>query len=196
MRAIRIAAGFALLLLLGGCLVESEATLGDPDPAAADPRLLGSWYHAERNGASLVSIADDPAQPGAYRVVYASIRPRGEKPVEFVTYSVWPTVVNGARYLNIRRTGGSVLEHPVLTIMAYDIGADDALVLRLISTKAVIEAIKAGRLEGTIAEGRFASEARITSPRADLVAFIAGAERNVLFSDKAEAMRRMTEARH
>src|SRR5262249_40388340 len=40
-------AGLCLLLLVSACLVETEATLADPDPGAMDQRLVGTWYSAK-----------------------------------------------------------------------------------------------------------------------------------------------------
>ena len=194
MRALKALAGLVLVLVFAsGCLVETEATLADPDPKSIDTRLLGNWYYAEKDEVSVVSIAADPSQEGAYRVVFANIRPAGEKPAEFVQYGVSRTVVNGQPYLSVRRTGGNAIEQPALTIMTYDIGADGTLVLRLMSPKRVIEAIKAGMLKGTFKEGRYTDEAKITSARAELAAFIAAANRDELFPMKMGALRKLPE---
>ena len=194
MRALKAFAGLMLVLVCAsGCLVETEATLSDPDAKSIDTRLLGNWYYAEKDEVSIVSIAADPSQEGAYRVVFAGIRPAGEKPAEFVQYSVTRTVVNGQPYLSVRRTGGNALEQPALTIMTYDIGADGTLVLRLLNTKLVIDAIKAGKLKGTFKEARYSEEAKITSARAELAAFIAAANRDELFSMKMGALRKLPE---
>jgi hypothetical protein len=194
MRALKAFAGLVLVLFVAtGCLVETEATLGDADPKNIDTRLLGNWYYAEKDEVSLMSIAADPSQEGAYRVMFTNVTPLGDKPPQFVQYSVTRTIVNGQPYLNVRRIGGNSIEQPVLTILAYDIGADGKLVLRLMKTKLVIDAIKAGKLKGTVKENQYSSEAKITSPRAELAAFIAAANRDELFSDTAAALRRLPE---
>lgn len=192
MRALKALAGLVLVLVVAtGCLVETEATLGDPDPKTIDTRLLGNWYYAEKDEVSVMSIAADPSQEGAYRVVFANVRPTGEKQAEFVQYFVTRAIVNGQPYLSVRRTGGTAIEQPVLTIMTYDIGADGKLVLRLINTKLVIAAIKAGKLKGTFKEGQYSSEAKVTSPRAELAAFIAAADRDALFDQKMGALHKL-----
>lgn len=196
MRAIlRTVAGFVLVLLNSACLVETETTLSDPDPRAADARLPGTWYFAEGGETMLFTVIAHPDdKDGVYRVVHTSINPRATDPVRSTHYSAWRTVVNGQSYLNVRRTGGSTAETPARAIVSYDLGSDGTLVLRLMEVKHVVAAIGSGKLKGRVKKGRYLDEATITSPRAELAAFIAGADRDALFAVKTKAMRRLPEA--
>jgi hypothetical protein len=187
-------AGLVLLLLTGACIVETETTLSDPDPKAADQRLLGTWYHAKGGEVVLFSIAADRERDGAYRVVFTTIKADTERPVESIHYSAWRTAVNGQSYMNVRRTGGNVADMPALTIVSYDLGTDGTLVLRLMEPKQVIAAIEAGKLKGRFKKGRYVDEATITSPRAELAAFIAAADRDALFASKTGALRKLPES--
>jgi hypothetical protein len=192
---LKACAGLVLVLLTAGCLVETDTSLSDPDAKAMDPALLGTWYHATRDEADLFSVAKDPQQPGRYRIVYTAIRADSrEKPVRTAYYVAWRTVIAGHSYLNIRRTGGTDLDRPAATIVSYDLGADGTLVLRLFDTKQVIAAIKAGRLKGQFKEQSYSAEATITSPRDELVAFLAKAEHGALFAQKTAPLRKLVES--
>ena len=192
MRSIlRAAAGFCLLLLTSACLVETEATIADADAKAFDTRLVGSWYAGKGGEAMILAIIKDEKNEGAYRAVFVNVNPFADGAIEGTRYSVWRTVVNGQSYLNVRRIGGSIADTPAVTIASYDIAADGTLVLRLMDTKQVIAAIEAGKLKGTFKKGQYVDEVSITSPRAELAAFIAAADREKLFAMKTDPLRKM-----
>lgn len=189
-------AGLVLVLVTAGCFVETENSLSDPDPRSMDPKLVGTWYFASEGEVALFSVAEDAAKPGAYRIVYTTIKAEAEKPVETVHYQAWRTVLNGQVYLNVKRTGGTTLEQPAMTIISYDLGDDGLLALRMIDTKRVIAAIEAGKLQGRFKKDRYVDEATITSPRAELVAFVAATARDELFPHKTGGLRKLVETRN
>lgn len=190
---LRAFAGLVLVLLTSACLVETEATLSDPDAKAADPRLAGTWYFNKAGETVLFSVIVDPDRAGTYRVVFTNIKPQAPNPVESIHYSAWRTVLNGQSYLNVRRTGGNLADMPALTVVSYDIGGGGTLVLRLMAPEPVIAAIESGKLKGRFKKGRYTSDATITSPRADLAAFIASANRDTLFATKTGGLRKLAE---
>ena len=141
----------------------------------------------------IVAIIRDEQNEGAYRAVFVNVNPFADGAIEGTRYAVWRTVVNGQSYLNVRRIGGSIADTPALTVASYDLGADGSLVLRLMDTKQVIAAIEAGKLKGTFKKGQYVDEAKITSSRAELAAFIAGADRDALFAMKTEPLRKIAD---
>jgi len=186
-------AGLCLLLLTSACIVETEATLGDPDTKAVDARLVGSWYAGKGGEVVIISAVADEMKPGAQRAVFVNVNPFPDGDVEGTRYSVWRTVVNGQGYLNVRRTAGNVADTPKVTVMAYDIGGDGSLVLRLMDPKKVIAAIEAGKLKGRFKKGQYVDEATITATREELTAFIASSNRDELFSMKTGALRKLAD---
>ncbi|MCW5770763.1 MAG: hypothetical protein KIT16_03945 [Rhodospirillaceae bacterium] len=197
MRALlRAFAGLLVVFATAGCFLETETALSDPDPKAMDQRLVGTWYHASEGEVVLFAVAADQEKEGAYRVVYTTIKPGGSSPVETAYYSVWRTVLNGHAYLNVKRTGGTGLPQPAMTIVSYDIDAEGRLVLRLMDVKRAIAAIEAGKLKGRFKKDRYVDEATITSPRAELAAFIAGADREALFANKASPLVKLKETKN
>jgi len=181
-------AGLFVLLLTSACWVETEATLAEPDAKALDARLVGTWYVAEKAELTFFTVAADEKELGVYAVVFASIRPGTDNPVEFVHYRVWRTVVNGRDYLNARRIAGK--EMPAQTVVAYDL-TDTTLVLRLMDTKAAAAAIEAGKLKGRVKKGTYVDEVTITSSQAEFAAFVAGPDGDKLFSQKTGALRKL-----
>src|SRR5262249_56256332 len=129
-----------VVLLVSACLVETEATLADPDPGAMDQRLVGTWYSAKGGEAMIIAVVADDTKQGAYRVAFLNVNPFAVGAIEGTRFEAWRTVLNGKVYLNLLRTEGNVAEMPKLTIIAYDLGEDGTLVLRLMDTKAVIAA--------------------------------------------------------
>lgn len=194
MRAtLKALAGLCLLLLTGACLVETEATLGDADAKTFDQRLVGNWYAGKSGEAMILSIIRDEQTPGGYRAVFVNINPFADGSIEGTRYAVSRTVLNGQSYLSIRRIGGSIADTPATTVVSYDLRADGTLVLRLMQPKPVIAAIEAGKLKGTFKKGQYVDEAKITSPRAELAAFVAGADRDALFGLKTDPLHRLSD---
>ncbi len=189
---LRAVAGLFVLLLTSACFVETEATLGDGDKQSFDQRLVGAWYSGKGGEAIVISIVPDDQREGAYRAVFVSVNPFADRDVEGTRYSVTRTVINGQSYLSLRRVGGSA-ELPAQTIISYDRLDDGKLVLRLLDPKQVIAAIEAGKLKGTFKKGQYVDEAKITAPRAELAAFIAGADRDKLFGQKSDPLHKLAD---
>jgi hypothetical protein len=188
---VRAVAGLVLVVLTSACFVETEATLTDVDAKSLDERLVGTWYAGKGGEAMVLAIIKDEKNEGGYRAVFVNVNPFADGAIEGTRYSVWRTVVNGQSYLNVRRIGGSIADMPAVTIASYDIGADGSLVLRLMDTKQAIAAIEAGKLKGSFKKGQYVDEVKITSPRAELAAFVAGANRDALFATKTDPLRKM-----
>ena len=189
---LKAAAGLFLLLLTSACLVETEATIADADPKMADAKLVGSWYHAEKGEAIILSIAADEKAEGVYRIVFATIKPGSDEPVESTAYRAWRTVVNNRAYITGELIGAPTEGMPKRTLISYDIEGD-VLVLRLMDTTLLAEAIASGKLKGKVVKGGYVDQITITAPRAELAAFIAAADYDKLFSVKAERLRKMGE---
>ena len=192
MRMAARALGLVLVLLLGGCFVETENTLAEPDPKTMDEKLLGNWYSHEGSEVAMFSVAADSAQHGVYNVVFVSLRADGGKPVQYERYRVWRTVLNGQAYLNVVRLDGT-MESPKTQIVAYEIGTDGRLVINLLDSKVVAAAIDAGKLKGTVKKGQYVDEVAITAPRTELAAFVAAANRNELFAAKTGPLTKLPE---
>jgi hypothetical protein len=191
---LRALAGLCLLLLTSACLVETDATLGDADAKSFDERILGAWYAGKGGEAAIISIVRDEQTPGAYRAVFVNVNPFADGKLEGTRYSVTRTVLNGQPYLSIRRVGEPIGDTPALTIVSYDLGADGMLVLRFMEPKQVIAAIESGKLKGTFKKGQYVDEAKISSPRAELAAFIAGADREQLFAMKIDPLKKLPDS--
>ena len=185
--------GLFLILLATACIVETEATLGDADAKTFDQRLVGNWYAGKGGDAVILSIIRDEQTPGGYRAVFVNINAFADGTIEGTRYAVSRTVLNGQSYLNIRRIGGSIADTPATAVMSYDLREDGTLVLRMMQTKEVIAAIEAGKIKGAFKKGQYVDEAKITSPRAELSAFIAGADREKLFGLKTDPLHRLAD---
>ncbi len=190
---LRAVAGLFLILLATACVVETEATLGEADPKTFDQRLVGNWYAGKGGDAVILSIIRDEQTPGGYRAVLVNINAFADGAVEGTRYAAARIVLNGQSYLSIRRISGAKTDMPGTTVVSYDLREDGTLVLRMMQPKEVIAAIEAGKIKGTFKKGQYVDEAKITSPRAELAAFIAGADREKLFGLKTDPLHRLPE---
>jgi len=188
---LKAVAGLFLILLTTACIVETEATLGDADAKTFDQRLVGNWYAGKGGDAVILSVIRDEQTAGGYRAVFVNINAFADGTIEGTRYAVSRTVLNGQNYLNIRRIGGSIADTPATAVMSYDLREDGTLVLRMMQPKEVIAAIEAGKIKGTFKKGQYVDEAKVTSPRAELAAFIAGANREKLFGLKTDPLHRL-----
>jgi hypothetical protein len=190
---LRAVAGLFLILLATACIVETEATLGEADPKTFDQRLVGNWYAGKGGDAVILSIIRDEQTPGGYRAVLVNINAFADGAVEGARYAAACIVLNGQSYLSIRRISGAKTDMPGTTVVSYDLREDGTLVLRMMQPKDVIAAIEAGKIKGTFKKGQYVDEAKITSPRAELAAFIAGADREKLFGLTTDPLHRLPE---
>jgi hypothetical protein len=179
-----------VLFVASGCLVETEATLGDPDPKTADARLLGVWYYASKSETTVISIKQDDKDAGAYRVVLMTANFGLEPATEITQYRIWRTIVNGRSILNVQRTDQSKALAPRLTLIRYEFGANGKLYLRMLNSKAAAAAVERGALAGTVT-GQYTDEVKLTSPRAALVAFFGSPAGDATFGSKADGLTKM-----
>lgn len=175
------------LLVAAACMVESETTLSDPDPALVDNRLAGMWRHESGDEKVEIAVTPNTTKPGVLNVTYTTVKEKeGKRQVE--RFQAWRAVIAGRDYLSLLRFEGDT-PAPRVMLVAYRLDTAGALVISFMDSKAVAAAIKRGDIAGT-AKGDPGSGAVITAPRDKLVAFIAGHDHKALFPTEAEPLRR------
>ncbi|MCE0484166.1 MAG: hypothetical protein LV479_08015 [Methylacidiphilales bacterium] len=146
----RLASGALLCLLLTSCVVTSDNPLSSPETAKPDPRLVGDWFTKAEGDVFHFTITH-----GAWMHVVitskADNRPGmiDRKPEE---YDFFPTVIGNETFLNVRLIDKDKQGHPLktYTFLRYSISPDRILRMEMISQDAVAEAVRAGKLKGTI----------------------------------------------
>ena len=183
----RSIAGLLLAVTLAGCMPESKEPLAPISAALAEPRLVGTW---------MAKIEDD--------TVYLRIRQRDGNLLDIanfsvdengkdtlVYYSAHVTEVGGKRFANLREIGSSSGNY---FFASYGLDGSNRLVVRFVAEKAVIDAVKAGRLKGKVTESSVGDDVEIDDEPARLAAFLTSTEPSVLF-DKPLTFRRTAKPR-
>lgn len=202
---------FARLLLLLLCAsgpprcVETEATLGDPETAEIDEKLVGEWIGLLPGGYVRI-FPEKSERPGVLRIVHVDFDERNvDNPVTFVTFRAWRTSLGGRAYLDVEK----IDEHPPgqykdllrRTIVRYEYVADASVRYRLLGKEFSAEgmvkflyldaekieaAIKAGRIAGRVEGEGKERRVTITATREALRAFLEAKGSDDLFERKTD----------
>ncbi len=163
----RMAAGLALATLLAGCLAESEHPIAAADPDKNDPRLWGSWISEEEDGYVIAHVFATEAD--TLRVSIAEHGVEGMGDVD--RYEAHVTQLPTGDYLNAMGAdteGGYVF-------VKYQLTGTDALSVWSMANENVVQAVKDGKLPGTIKQESSGDDVRVTATPKQWQAFLAGA---------------------
>jgi len=163
----RMAAGLALATLLAGCLAESEHPIAAADPGKNDPRLWGSWISEEEDGYVIAHVFATEAD--TLRVSIAEHGVEGMGDVD--SYEAHVTQLPTGDYLNAMGAdteGGYVF-------VRYQLTGTDALSVWSMANENVVQAVKDGKLPGTIKQESSGDDVRVTATPKQWQAFLAGA---------------------
>jgi hypothetical protein len=182
---VRVAAGLLLLATLAGCMPESKEPLAPATAALPEPRLVGTWF---------ARIEDDQ--------VYLKIRQRDGNWFDIanfntdkdgkdtlVYYRGYITKAGDRRFANLQEIGGG--SNGSYFFATYRIESGNRLVIRFVGEKAVIDAIKSGRLKGDVKESSLGNDVQITDDPARIADFLATTDAATLF-DKSLTFTRTT----
>lgn len=156
----------------GRPLVEIEVALSDPGPDAVDERLLGLWRDAEESTETTFRIFR--IEPGTMGVTVTAKEPGGGPPT-VLRFRAWRANAGGRDYVTALPADTLDQELVGRFLVAYEVTADDRLVLRiLMDQEPVMAAIKSGALAGRSREDiHFLSGLVLTAPRDRLRDFLA-----------------------
>jgi hypothetical protein len=159
-------AGLALLIL-GGCLPESENPIAAADPVKTDPRLWGSWLSEEEDGFSIAHVF--ALEDGKLQIAFAEHDVEGVGTIQ--TYEGHATQLPSGDYLNALVTG----EESGYVIGKYEFSGTNTVSIAFVNSQALEQAIKDGKLKGTITPETGGNDVRITATSAEWQAYLAGA---------------------
>lgn len=132
------------------CPLTSVNPLSDPLNAKYDDRIEGAWQFVSQDG-DLVFLHFGKGNEKKTQMI--SIEHKDNGKIDFLTFTVFPTIVNGQSYLNlnIEELFEEFSEElSGYTFMKYQLSDTDTLALSHINEQPIIEAIKSGKLEGEI----------------------------------------------
>ena len=199
--------GLALCLLLTACTTDSINPLSSPDSAQPDHQLVGIWRG--RNDPDKETFRISITNTHWMHVIITPDQTDTEKRPSMIdrkpeSYDFFPTVIGNNTFLNVVTTGKDDAGHPTKTyqILRYTVKGNHELQMWMISQDAAAAAVRAGKLQGHVDQGKDPMmvgqpphpdvDVTLHSSSADLVKFIQGTDVKALFSDKMETLYRVS----
>ena len=173
---------FAVMIGLAGCLPTSKNPLSDPADAVVDSRLDGVWYG--KSGEDTIFLHFVSGKPNSMDVVEVDHQQTGDAHTSI--YTMFPSVIDGMRYMNIREKNGS--DKPYY-FARYTLSKSGTLTIWLMSEKPVAKAVKAGKLDGKITvknegETTESREIALTGSTEALASYVHKSDPEILFAEK------------
>jgi hypothetical protein len=187
----RLSILFPILLATAACLpVTSKSPVGSTAGYKPDPQLTGMWK--TRSDGSPGWFAFFPQADGSTRAVMIEPSAPDDKG-GWMVFEVRTAVLGADRYMDaseIEADGKPPEQKMEHVPVRYSFGADGSLSLYLISDDAAKEAIRSGRIAGTVESGQFGDVTLTASPAA-LDAFLGSAAGRALFDKPAVVLERV-----
>ncbi len=177
----RMASSILIILscvILSSCVPESIHPLSDPKTAELDNRLIGVWRFTGDESDTYFYLHFGREKYNTMKVIY--IVHEEDSDVDFLTFTMSPTIIDGEHYMNLRIIDSSedYLEGKGGYIFAkYEITRPKTMSLWVIDAEKTEDAIKKGDLQGTI--GEFSVEIMDTSE--NIVRYILSNKSDKLF---------------
>jgi len=156
-----------LLLPPAGCVPTSRFPLTDRDPLQADPGVTGDWFHREA-GQTLHLHVGRGKQPGSLRLVLVEVDADGL--LDVTRWIGHVSRLGSHRFLNLIEVPPETAT-PGYLFVKYRVQGD-RLCLAVASNKGFEEAIRAGRLRGSVEEEPYGSKVRVTEEPEGLQRFV------------------------
>lgn len=189
--------GLAALVAIGlaACPpVTSKTPLGTTVTAAADPGLTGIWKGRVATGDAFSYFSFFPQDDGTISAVVVT-QPSAKDQGGWAAFTLQTVTLGPNHYMNARETteegkpaSGSMTDNTIPVL--YRINSDGALVLYIIDEKLAKNAIKAGKIAGTVEEGQFGN-VTLTAAATDLDAFMASPDGRALFNKPLVILRKV-----
>lgn len=170
----RLVAVTGLVMLLGGCLPESENPLTPPELAIEAPELIGLWRAPIEDAMLFVHVLRGDG--GQLHVVTVAHEADGSGDTELYVAHVSET--GGRRFVNLLPADAAAPQRYVF--VGYDV-AGATLTLHLLSSEALAAAIDAGALAGEVDETGLGLDVRLTGPGEQIAAFLGTADQATLY---------------
>jgi len=174
--------------------VTSKTPVGTTVTAVRDPALTGVWRGVVGEGGMASYFTFFPQDDGTINVLVATPPTKDDKG-GYAVFAVQATVLGKRHFLNARETIDD--GKPATGTMAdrtfpvyYRRDDDGELMLYLIDETAAKNAIKAGKIAGTIESGEY-GDVILTAPPGELDAFMASPAGRALFTKPLVMLRKV-----
>jgi hypothetical protein len=185
MKSMRVAAALIAASILAACLpVTSKTPIGTTAGIKPDPGLYGVWKGRDKDGDTPGYMSFLKNDDGSMTAILVT-PPAGTDGGEWEVFSLSTATLGGHHFMHVRelQVNGKTDESPLGTDgfpILYKVSGEK-LLLFLLDEKSVADAIKAGRLKGTIEPGE-AGDVHLSSDAASLDSLFQTAEGIALFN--------------
>jgi len=143
------------ILALAGCLSESEHPVTPPDPGGGDARLLGAWLQVTEDGYSVYHVFKTDRPDWDLAAADHDVEGFGE--VE--SYTGHTSHLESGDYLNVLVTGSET----GYVVLRYEFIDANHVRMAFSDNDLLVEAVKSGKLPGTVTEESTGPDVRITA---------------------------------
>ena len=190
-------------LLLAGCLPESKYPLSTPATSTIDPRLEGIYgarrekkddelagWHFHYRGVKAGADGQVRSTPFLEVLNVGHVRDGGLKGD---AYHAFTTHLNGHDYISFVELGSGVAQGKAsfYSFARYEVSWTGDLRVWLANSSVLAEAIKTGKLHGTVKHHRFGDDIYIADSTDHLAAFVTASDPGKLFSGKPLVFQRL-----
>ncbi len=193
MRGMRVAIAGLLLVALAGCLpVTSEKPVGTTVGLKADAALPGVWKGKMPEGKAYTYFTFLPGKDGGLTAVGVTPAKAGDEG-GWAAFAATTAEIGGARFMNVRQThsdgeGPTDIESKKSFPLLYRLTGKNRLALLLLDEKKTAEAIRAGKIKGTVESGSY-GDVTLTADGVELDAFLSSKDGLALFTPLLELTR-------
>ena len=183
----------AAALFLAGCLPQSKNPIAPPAQTFADSRLKGVWEQKDANERSYFHMARR-TERGIPWLNVVDVDHRGEgKGLHAEGYTALSAKIGAHCFLSFRKLplDSTPATRGTYSVARYDFTGGGDLRIWLVSEDALANAVRAGRLHGTVRGSGFSRDVTLTDSSARLAEFFAAGNVEQLFSNKPMILTRV-----
>ena len=195
LRVLRIALVALCCAGLGACPpVTSKTAVGTTVTAAPDPAFTGVWKGRVAQSTTFSYFTFLPQDDGTITAVVVTPPSAKDKggygAFTLQTVALWPYhFINARETINDGKPATGAMADNTVPIL-YRVNGDSAIVIYLIDETAAKNAIKAGKIVGTVEEGEY-GDVTLTAAPGDLDAFFATPAGRALFIKPLAILRKV-----
>ncbi|MBD3789668.1 MAG: hypothetical protein IE885_04780 [Campylobacterales bacterium] len=156
------------ILILAGCVPDSDNPLTDPNKEPIDPSILGTWFWADGNETGYIHIGLDEKSKLLKLIMVDFDK---DKELEASKFSGHTTSLEGNNYLNLKWVHPLQPDTKGYLCVKY-IASSDSLGISLMDSEVVEKAIQNGSLKGNIVKEKWSTSVHITEDQKKLQKFI------------------------
>jgi hypothetical protein len=179
----RYLALLVLAILLGGCIAYSDNPLTDPNSERIDPPILGTWFWNEKSDSGFVHIG---LNKESKQLQVIMIEHDKDGTIDVSEFKGHTSSLGNNKYLNLKWVRPGDEPNGYLLIKYSTKGA--SLTTSLLDVEVIKNAVKEGKLKGTVGKEKYAPSISITEEQKKLQEFVLKHDKE-LFPEKSSLKR-------